>query len=249
MAPQISLPWVIAFTITCGPGPAALEGVDEVDAGGGPAVGVDVGSGELDGDSGHGGQCSSLRGGWSCRGRVVVMVVIVPMVVAMVVVMAMIVIAAVVVVVARGAAMRAALGRVVADRLHQALDVPRQAREAGRLLSRALVQVEPAVQLDLQAVASVGRIGERAHELDALVGIVDLHVVAHVRERARDERGESGLAGGAVAVAEDEVGPRLPRAFLGDHAAHAPASNGSSRATPSRSARATASSASLTAFW
>ena len=47
-------------------GPAALEGVDEVDAGRGTAVGFDVGGDELDGNSGHGGQCSSLRGKWEC---------------------------------------------------------------------------------------------------------------------------------------------------------------------------------------
>ena len=54
MAPQISLPWVSATTITCGPGLAAVEGVDELGPGVGLSMGLDVGALQLDGDGGMG---------------------------------------------------------------------------------------------------------------------------------------------------------------------------------------------------
>src|SRR3546814_4107293 len=81
-----------------------------------------------------------------------------------------------------------------------------QRREAAVLLAAHLVHVELAVDLDLQAVASRGRIGVAPHQLDALVGLVDLHLVAQAAQFARDEGGDGRLAGGAVAVAEHEVG-------------------------------------------
>src|SRR3546814_1328233 len=65
-----------------------------------------------------------------------------------------------------------------------------QRREAAVLLAAHLVHVELAVDLDLQAVASRGRIGVAPHQLDALVGLVDLHLVAQAAQFARDEGGE-----------------------------------------------------------
>ena len=58
-------------------------------------------------------------------------------------------------------------------------------REAGALRTRRLVHVEALVDLELQAHASLGRIRVGAHQLDALVRIVDPDVVAAGREDAR----------------------------------------------------------------
>src|SRR5205823_7269381 len=44
-----------------------------------------------------------------------------------------------------------------------------------------------------------------AHQLDALVRIVDRNLVAHRRERRADKCGELRLAGCAVAIAQDEL--------------------------------------------
>src|ERR1700693_5732642 len=119
------------------------------------------------------------------------------------------------------AGVRAVRG-VLRDFLQQAIDVAPETAEAGRFLARALVHVEAAVNLRLQAVAPVLRIRKGPDELHALVGIVDLHLVAHPAQRVRDQRGEPGLACRAVAVAQDEIGARLAGSLLGE----APAQGG-----------------------
>jgi hypothetical protein len=57
-------------------------------------------------------------------------------------------------VVAALAMVRAALPGVCRDRLHQALQVRLELGEPRRFLARALVHVQPAVHLDLKAVAA-----------------------------------------------------------------------------------------------
>ncbi len=96
-------------------------------------------------------------------------------------------------------------------------------RKPDVLLQRGFVHVQALVQLDLQAVALRARVGIGAHQLHALVGVVHLHVVAHAGERGAHELGEARIAGGAVAVAQHDVGARPPFpvvALLARHRAH-----------------------------
>ena len=100
------------------------------------------------------------------------MAVIVAMMMVVIVVMAVMVIVTtilVAVIMAVFAVVRAALRGIAADRLHQSLEIAREAREAGRLLPAALVHVQPPVHLDLQAVPSRRGVGEGAHQFDGSV--------------------------------------------------------------------------------
>ena len=69
--------------------------------------------------------------------------------------------------------------------LEQAVEVPPQRVEAVELRQRRLVHVQPAIDLDLQAVPALRRAAVLAHQLDALVRIVDRDVVAHRRAASR----------------------------------------------------------------
>ena len=80
--------------------------------------------------------------------------------------------------------------RVVEQRVDERCQMLLHAVEAGALRARRLVHVEPLVDLELQAHAAARRVGVGAHELDALVRIVDLHVVAEAGEHAAHELGE-----------------------------------------------------------
>src|SRR5207248_7613632 len=175
MAPQISLPCVSALTSTCGPGlPLSKVWTKSVPV-------ADLRWGWM-----SGAWSSTATGGMgSVTGAMVVMVMVVVIVVVIV------------------AARVRAPGRVCGEPRDEALEVRAQPIESRGFLARALVHVEPAVHLELQAVAPGRGIGERAHELHAFVRIVEAHVVAHVAEPLGDERGEFRRAGRAVAVADD----------------------------------------------
>src|SRR5262249_46949181 len=94
----------------------------------------------------------------------------------------------------------------LAQRRDQMRDVVLQPGEAGGLLDGLLVHVERAVDLDLQAVTMLGRPALPSDDLDALVNLVDAHVIAAPAQDARDKFGEVAAAGGAVAIAEYKVG-------------------------------------------
>src|SRR6185295_5826623 len=85
------------------------------------------------------------------------------------------------------------LGDPVADEADdvadQLVDVVPQAREVSALLDARLVHVEAAVDLDLQAVASGGRIAVADHDLGALEGMVEADAVAETAQGGCDEVG------------------------------------------------------------
>ena len=87
----------------------------------------------------------------------------------------------------------------------QAVEIGAQALEARSAGEADLVHVEPAVDLDLQAVPPGGRVGVAPDQLGALVGVVQLDRVAQRAQLRGDETGEGRVAGAAVAVAQDEV--------------------------------------------
>src|SRR5258706_2757021 len=210
-APQISLPCVSAFTITWGPGlPLSKVWTNS----------VPVGERRWRSMSGaFNSTAMAVMGGSVAVVVIVIMRGTVGMVIAMAVVMVMIVVvvmAMAVMVMIRGAQMGAALRGIPRDHRQHAFDVDAQLLEARRLHARALVHVEPAVHLDLQAVPLRSRIRECAHQLHALVRVVDLHLVAHVAQSLGDQGGELRLASRAVAIAEHEVGACLARPLLGD---------------------------------
>src|SRR5687768_9931802 len=91
------------------------------------------------------------------------------------------------------------------DFLDQFGEVLLQAGKA-RALLQPLAHVQVLVVLDLQAVAPGLRARVRAHQLDALVRIVHLHAVAHSSKNLKNKLSKTKIAGGAVAVAEDEIG-------------------------------------------
>ena len=74
------------------------------------------------------------------------------------------------------------------------------------LLQRVLVHVEAAMDFQLKAVQAALRIGIAPHQFDPLVGIVELHPVAQAFQKPGDVAGKIGVAGRAVAVAQDEIG-------------------------------------------
>src|SRR5687768_2201930 len=86
-------------------------------------------------------------------------------------------------------------------RAEELAEVFLQLREAGALREGLFVHVEPLVDFDLQAVPSGARVGIRAHQLHALVRIVDLDVVAHSSQNLKDDFSKPGLARRTVAVA------------------------------------------------
>src|SRR2546430_4846270 len=86
----------------------------------------------------------------------------------MIMVMVVVVVVMFVVAVAVRALVRAP-GGVARDLADHRGDVALQLLETRVLLARALVHVEPAIHLDLQAVPARGRVRERADELHALV--------------------------------------------------------------------------------
>ena len=118
---------------------------------------------------------------------VVVVVLMIVIVAVMVMAMVMLVIVVVMVAVLVGALVRP-LGAVRGNPGNERSDVALERRESRRLQARALIHVELAVHLYLQAVAARLRIRERAHQLDALVRVVHLHGVAHALQRLGDER-------------------------------------------------------------
>src|SRR5229473_681472 len=81
------------------------------------------------------------------------------------------------------------------ERLDEPSEIGAQTLETGPLFQGLLVHVERAVDLDLQAMPVLGGATLAAHDLDALVALVDAHVVAEVAQKARDEIGEIGGAG------------------------------------------------------
>src|SRR5439155_19397370 len=95
---------------------------------------------------------------------------------------------------------------VVGERGDEAREIRLQRTETGGPRERNLVHVEPPVDLDLKAVPALRRAPVLAHQLDTLVRVVDRDLVAHRRERRGDKRGEFRFAGGAVAIAQDELG-------------------------------------------
>src|SRR5258706_9680792 len=103
------------------------------------------------------------------------MIVVVVMVVIMRVVVAIVgMVVAVMMVAMMGIArakVRATLGGVGRRGLDQAIEIAPQGVESGGFVPRALVHVELAVHLDLQAVSVRGRIGKRPHQLHSLVGV------------------------------------------------------------------------------
>src|SRR6266702_289612 len=92
-----------------------------------------------------------------------------------------------------------------AKRLDEPRKIGLQMLETGQLLQGLLIHVERAVDLDLQAVPVLGGAALAAHDLDALVTLVDAHVVAELAQEAGDEIGEITSAGRAVTVAEHEI--------------------------------------------
>src|SRR6478735_573643 len=80
--------------------------------------------------------------------------------------------------------------------------VPLQLRIARVRRERVLVHVQRAIELDLQTVAPLVRASVLAHDLHALVRIVDRDGVAQHPRHPRHERGEFGLARRSVAIAE-----------------------------------------------
>src|SRR5712691_1055085 len=91
------------------------------------------------------------------------------------------------------------------ERLDEPGEIGPQALETGPLLQGLLVHVERSVDLDLQAVPVLGGAALAAHDLNALIALVDAHVVAEAAQEAGDEIGEIGGAGRAVAVAQHEI--------------------------------------------
>jgi len=89
-----------------------------------------------------------------------------------------------------------------------------QRAEAAMLGARALVHVEPLVDLELQTVTSTARIAIGAHQLSTLERVVDLHGVAHAGQHLSREFGERRIAARAVSIAEHEVGARPAGAAL-----------------------------------
>src|SRR5229473_5109828 len=92
-----------------------------------------------------------------------------------------------------------------AKRLDEASEVGAQMLETGQFLQGLLIHVKRAVDLDLQAVPVLGGAALAADDLDALIALVDAHVVAEAAQKAGDEIGETGGAGRAVAVAQHEI--------------------------------------------
>src|SRR5215471_2263045 len=91
------------------------------------------------------------------------------------------------------------------ERLQQRLEIGLQRGESGVLDQCALVHVVLAVHFDLQAVAALQRTSVLAHELNALVRMIDRHGIAHVAQRGGDKSGELRRACRTVAVAQDKV--------------------------------------------
>src|SRR5712692_10042974 len=77
--------------------------------------------------------------------------------------------------------------------------------EARQFFQRLLIHVKRAVDFDLQAVPALGGAALAAHDLDALVALVDAHVIAEAAQEARDKIGEFAAAGRAVAITEHEI--------------------------------------------
>src|SRR5438128_1050826 len=182
IAPQISLPWVSAFTSTCGPALPLSKVCTNC---------VPVAERRWRSMSGA---SSSTGGGNGFSGFVVVvgmpMAVVMLVGVLVIMIMPMVRVPVIVIVRARIAAeVGAALGGVGRDGLQQPVDVGLHVREPLRLLARALVHVEAPVHLDLQAVAVARRIGKGAHQLHALVGVIHLDLVAHGAQRRRHRGG------------------------------------------------------------
>src|SRR5262249_22210555 len=103
------------------------------------------------------------------------------------------------------------------ERLHEMGQVRAEPVEAGKPLQRALVHIERAINLDLEAVAILGRASLPSHDLDALVPFVDTDVVAEPAQEAGNEVGEIGCAGRAIAIAEHKIAMLVARAAVGRH--------------------------------
>src|SRR5436190_12295318 len=116
------------------------------------------------------GACSSTAMAMSVFVLVVVVVVSVVMLVVAVMVVAVVMLAIMMMMVAVlvGALVRPLRG-IRGNPGNEPGDVALERRESRRLQARALIQVEPSVHLDLQAVAARLRIRECAHQLDALI--------------------------------------------------------------------------------
>src|SRR5262249_38597801 len=98
-----------------------------------------------------------------------------------------------------------AVADIIGDRLNQSCQIVLEAVEAGRLLQSLLVHVKRAIDLDLEAVASLARTAAAPHNLDAFISLIDTHVVAEPAEEPSDEIGELGLACCTVAIPEHKI--------------------------------------------
>ena len=74
---------------------------------------------------------------------------------------------------------RHVLAGIARNRGHQFGDIRLQRLKPAVWFARDFVHVKLPIDLDLQRVTLVGRIGICAHKFDALVGIVDANVIAH----------------------------------------------------------------------
>src|SRR6266851_195229 len=92
-----------------------------------------------------------------------------------------------------------------AERLDESREIGLQILETGQFLQGLLIHIERAVDLDLQAVPVLGGAALAAHDLDALITLVDAHVVTKAAQEVGDEIGEIAGAGRAIAVAEHEI--------------------------------------------
>src|SRR5690348_8076005 len=207
IAPQISVPCVRAHTIACGPGLPLSKvwthstPVEERRWGSMSGASSSIRMALMGGSV-----VVSFGGGVGAvlvvRMRVVVVVRVrmrMGMVVRMVRVIVVVVVTVIVVV--RPAGVGAALG-IARHGVEQAREVPLQRVEPGGLRAARLVHVQATVDLDLQAVAPAPRVRECADQLDALVRIVHLHLVAHAAQALGDERRELALARRSIAIPE-----------------------------------------------
>src|SRR5262249_26300035 len=103
-----------------------------------------------------------------------------------------------------------ALAHERGERRDQGVESALELRVPGVRRERRLVHVEPAIDFDLQAVPVLGGPAVAAHNLDALVRIVDRDVVTEAAQRRGHHARELGAARRAVAIAEHEIGARAP---------------------------------------
>ncbi len=100
------------------------------------------------------------------------------------------------------------LGRDVLEQAAQVVEI-------GRLLQRPLIQVERAVDLELQRLHAVGRIAVVLGDEPARVGPVDLHLVAVPLQQIAHEARELGVARGSEAIPQNEVRPHAGLSYGG----------------------------------